>query len=378
MIYNMTDDIFVSTGALLGRNPVKLRQYDNRIWAVCDDGALVFSNNGDASTWDANNIILLPNREPMIDFLPVQGGVILTHRGGAYALYGSGTYQDTSILPIQDSAAPGSKLMLSDSAVVVDNVAYVLGNRGVHAVSLNGIKEIPHDQTAYFSERYGAWNTLSVAVQGVYLYRFHSILYLFQEGYGAEGFLYNIRTGAFHKIGHTLPAALPYMMDIHDSSVDFLFGCGDGTTIGRSVYPAGVLAAQRLSTIQTRHEDVDSNREKVWRHLGIEVERDTPNVLIQAFLDHSEIPTILKYGVVDLVKGDNIIDLFDWNDRELRSKTISIRIDIGGNVYLVADGSKEVLMNGNEPLISEDPPTTAANFAIREIRLKYREVGAAK
>lgn len=378
MIYNLTDDIFISTGALAGKNPVKLRQYDNRLWAVCDDGSLVFSDNGDATAWDALNIILLPNREPMIDFLPVQGGVILLSRTSAYAMYGSGTYQDTSILPIQDGSAPGSKLMLSDSAVVIDNVAYVLGNKGVHKITLNGMAEIPHDQTAFFTSRYAAWNALSQAVQGIYLYRFHAILYLFQDGYGSQGFLYYVKNGAFCKIDMTLPAALPYMVELFSAQADFLLGSGDGTAICRSVYPAGVLASQRLSTIQTRHEDADSLREKIWRHLGITVAVDTPNVLIQAFLDHSETPAILQYGVVDLVAGDNIIDLFDWNDQYLRSKTISFRIDIGGNVYLVADGTREVLMNGNEPLISDDVPTNAANFAIREVRLKYCEVGASE
>lgn len=371
MIYNLTDDVFTSSGALAGRNPVKLRQYDNRLWAVCDDGSIVFSDNGDATTWDELNIILLPNREPCIDFLPVQGGAILLSRTSVYAMYGSGTYQDTSILLIQD------RLLLSDSAVTVDNVVYVLGNRGVHRVSLNGIQEIPHDQTEFFKSRYPAWNALSQAVQGVYLYRFHSILYLFQAGYGAQGFLYSLREGGFFKIDRVLPSALPYLVEVFDQNTDFLLGSGDGSIISRSTYPAGVLADFRLSTIQTRHEDADSTREKIWRHLGLVVAVPTHNVLLQVYLDGSDTPTIIKNGCVDLAAGDNIIELFDAEDNFLRSKTISFEISIGGNTYLVDDETGEVLTSGTDNLISDDLPGTPANFALKEIRVKFCEVGAA-
>ena len=374
MIYNLSDDAFISTGALEGRQCLKLRQYDNRLWAVCDDGSLRFSDNGNADSWDALNVILLPNREPLIDFLPVQGGVILLSRTSAYAMYGSGTYQDTSILPIQDGSAPGSRLMLSDSAVVVDNVAYVLGNKGIHRISLNGMQEIPHDQQEYFDSKYGAWNAINQSVQGIYLYKFRAILYLFQDG--SEGLLYYIRNGAICKVGQSLPPDLPFLVEMFDANVDFLFGSGDGTTVCRSIYPAGILTAPRLSTIQTRHEDADSMREKIWRHLAITVERDSPNVLVQAFLDYSETPTFLKYGVVDLSQGDNIIDLYDIDDNLLRSKAISFEINMGGNVFLVSEDTGEVLMAGSEPLVTDDVPTTAANFAIREIRVKWCEVGA--
>ena len=377
MIYNISDDTFINNGPLAERNPVKLRQYDNRLWAVCDDGALVFSNNGDATTWDPLNIILAPNREPIIDFQPVQGGAILITRTSVYGFYGSGTYQDTSILLIQD------RLMLSDSAVQVDNVVYILGNRGVHAVTLNGIKEIPHNQTEYFADHYGAWNALSVAVQGIYLYRFRAILYLFRSGYGAQGFLYSLRNGAFQKINRELPVTLPYMLEMADAKTDFVLGGGDGSVICRSIYPAGILNEFRVSTLQFRHEDADSMREKVWRHLGVTVEVATYNVLLQVYLDHSTIPTFIKSGAIDLFPGDNIFELFDEQDQYLRSHTISIELTIGGNDYLTTDPTEaepnvEILTTSeNEPIISDALTGNRSNFAIREMRLKYCEVGAA-
>jgi len=153
--------------------------------------------------------------------------------------------------------------------------------------------------------------------------------------------------------------------------------------ICRSIYPAGVLNEFRVSTLQFRHEDADSMREKVWRHLGVTVEVATYNVLLQVYLDHSTIPTFIKSGAIDLFPGDNIFELFDEQDQYLRSHTISIELTIGGNDYLTTDPTEaepnvEILTTSeNEPIISDALTGNRSNFAIREMRLKYCEVGAA-
>ena len=372
MIYDLTTNTFINNGALVGVNPVKLREYDNRLWAICDNGTLIFSNNGDATTWDSENIILLPNQEPIIDFQPVQGGVILLSRVSAYAMYGSGSYTDTEILLIEDH------LLLSDSAVNIDNTVYVLGNRGVHQVTLNGIAEIPHEQAAYFATLYPVWNAVSGAVQGVYLYRFHAILYLFQTGFATQGILFGLQKRTFFKIDQTLPSALPYMLELADQSVDFILATGSGRAICKSTYPAGVLSAPRTSYLQTRYEDCDSLRDKLWRHLGLTVGVPTNSVAITVYLDQSTAPTPLMVESVDLVQGDNIIELYDENGDLLRSKSISILLAIGGIEYLVDGASGQILTDpttGVELDTDSGLATTPANFVIKEIRLKYREVG---
>jgi hypothetical protein len=322
MIYNITDSTFISNGALVDRTAVKIRQYDNRLWVVCDDGSVVFSNNGDTSTFDAGNIILAPNWEKIIDFLPVQGGVILITRTSVYALYGSGTYQDTSIILIEDN------LMLSDSAVVVDNVVYVLGNRGVHMISLNGIREIPQDQVDFFSANYPAWNAIGVAVQGIYLYRFHSILYLFQSGYSAQGFLYSLENGAFEKVNRPLASALPYMMELANSKTDFLISSDSGTAICRSVYPTGTLSAARTSILQFRHEDAGTRRDKIWKSISIVAGVAVSSVTLSIYLDHSDTPTVIQGPTFDLAKGDNVIELLDANDNHPCSRYLSAMLTI--------------------------------------------------
>ena len=346
MIYNLTDDAFISNGSLSGKVTIRVRQYDNRLWAVCSDGSLVFSNNGDPSTWDSANIILLPNWEKIIDFLPVQGGVILLSKTSAYAMYGSGSYLDTSIILIQEG------LLLSDSAITVDNTVYVLGNRGVHIITLSGMKPLPADQVDYFDSNYAAWNAISGGLQGIFLYKFNAILYLFATGFAGAGFLYNIHTGAFQKVSQELPAILPYMEAMNHPQVDFLVGTGNGTTICRSIYPAGVLESPRTSIIQTRHEDADSLREKVWRHLAIYTSSAVPNVTILLYLDGSSEATELYSGQVNLVAGENIIELYDLTENLPRSTTMSVAIHIGG-------------------AISDMP----SDFVIKQIRFKYRLVG---
>jgi hypothetical protein len=235
------------------------------------------------------------------------------------------------------------------------------------------------------------WNAQGQAIQGVYLYKFHSILYLFHASYGIQGFVFNIKNGAFTKINQSLPPFLPYLMALNDSHTDFILGIGDGTQIGKSIYPSQVLSVVREAVLQTRHEDADSMRYKVWEHLGIITTTPVYNVRVRYYLDGSDtahdvkfgtieqvnsVPGNFAYATLDLQAGDNIIQLFDTNGKRLRSKTISFEITIGNQIYLIDEVTGSALIDETgDYLISENLDSHGQSFGLQELRLKYREVG---
>lgn len=381
-VLNLTNSLKILNGALVGRIPLKLKAYANRLWAVCSGGQLVFSNNGDATTWDAGNIILLPNQEPIIDFIPVQGGAIVYSHTSAYAFYGTGVYQDTSIILIRDNVA------LSAGAVLVDDSIYVVGNRGMNQIALNGFKELPHNQDAFFAANAAVWNALTTfgtlqleTVQAVYLSKFHAILYLMTAGSATQGFLYYVGANSYAKINQTISYSGvrgPFLLPISDGSTDFIVRMASG--ICKSVYPSGALATARPSIIQTRFEDADSTREKIWRHLCLTMDAGAYNAIISVFLDYSETPVSVRAGILDLAQGENTIELFDSNGGAIRGKAISVRIELNtlSNLSYLIGTEGQALCGPDGALLTAISMPAPSSFKFREIRIKYCEVGAPK
>ena len=129
-VLNLTDYVVITDGS--SNNTLdRLREYANRLWGVTSTGALVFSNNGDAATWDALNLIYLPNRDKIIDFFPVQGGAIVLGLTSAYAMYGT-DYTDITFVKIADNIQLGE-----DSAVLVGSTVFAYGMSCIYQITLN-------------------------------------------------------------------------------------------------------------------------------------------------------------------------------------------------------------------------------------------------
>lgn len=60
-IINLTDRVVIPIGG--SSPPLKLRVYLNRLWLVFTDGTMLISDNGDATTWNLLNVVLLPNSD---------------------------------------------------------------------------------------------------------------------------------------------------------------------------------------------------------------------------------------------------------------------------------------------------------------------------
>jgi len=131
----------------------KLRLYSNRLWLIDSLGRLRNSNNGDATTWNALNIMLLANSEPIIDFHPVPGGAIVYSATAIYGMYGT-TYEDISFVPLLQSSAQNVK-RFTTASVEVAGVVYILSLEGIYQVSLNGAQLLPHHQEVFFKDYHG-------------------------------------------------------------------------------------------------------------------------------------------------------------------------------------------------------------------------------
>ena len=360
-ILNLTDMTLI---AIPGKNVKRLYIYTNRLWAVCTDGSLLASNNGDATTWDPLNVIFLPNTDPIIDFIPVSGGAIVYSTTSVYAMYGS-SYLDISFVLLLD------RQIFSSGAVDIDGTVFIVGPRGVYAVSLNGAAEIPHMQNPYFQ---GLFKTLAYpavaadVVQGAYLQRFEAILFMWSLALGGtQGFVFYPYTKSYSKVNQLLNVNFPYLLAINDANTDFIMGGNPGTIV-KSTYPSNATYTPRVSVIQTRHEDCDSVRNKVWRELSIETNETVYGVNLDASLDGSTILTNLATNVT-LVPGRNVFFL-----DIPRSQSISIVLTINnGLAQVLTDDPGNTLTDdlGNALTVTQSP----GNYTLEELRLKYREAG---
>ena len=362
-IIDLTDNTTYATG---GKSIRKLKVYVNRLWGVCTDGTLIISDNGDATTWNALNIIYLPNKEKIIDFIPVSGGAIVYSATSAYAMYGS-DYRDISFVLLLDGQR------FSSGAVNIDNTVFIVGTRGVYQVSLNGATEIPHMQSEYFKSLFGTFSAepyLAEVVQGVHLQRFEAILFMWSSAFGgSQGFVYYPFTKAYSKVNQLLNPDNPFILAMNDSSTDFLIGGNTGIFF-KSTYPSSKTFLPRQSIIKTRHEDADSLRYKVWRELSVNVGEVVYGVTIDAFLDESTTPVNIVTGTA-LAPGANLFFL-----NLSRSRSISFQFTINNiTVLYITDDFGNYLTDdfGNRLYIDSSP----GNYTLKELRMKYREAGPA-
>lgn len=358
-ILNLTDKVFIP---ITGKISTKLRRYTNRLWVINSDGSVQASDNGDATTWNPLNIFFLPNQDPVIDFIPVQGGAIVYGRSCVYAMYGA-SYQDITFVLLLDGQ------LFSSGAVDVDGVVYIPGARGMYQFSLNGGALIPHFQQDYFNQNYSIFAqsaTSQSTLVAVHLTRFKSILVTWSTALGGtQGFLFNYVTKGYTKFNQLLPSDSPYMMEINDQNTDFLISMGAGY-YAKSVYPSGVLNTYRIATMQTRHEDCNSTRNKVFRQLCVTTAEVVNGFSVSAYVDYSLTPIVIASNVI-LAAGEN-----DFYLDLPRGRTISIMMTVD-NQQMLEDGSGNLLTDGTNILTIGN---TAATFTIKELKLKYREAGA--
>jgi hypothetical protein len=360
-IINLSDMVFID---IPGKTVRKLYTYTNRLWAVCTDGTLLISDNGAAATWDPLNITFLPNQEKIIDFIPVQGGVIVYSQTSVYAMYGS-DYRDITFVLLLDQQR------FSSGAVNIDNTVFIVGARGVYAVSLNGAAEIPHSQSDYFKSMFATFTAPCFnadVVQGVFLQRFEAILFMWDISLGGTlGFVFYPNLKAYSKVNQLLPATNPHILALNDGNTDFLMGTTAGTFV-KSTYPSNATFVPRQSVIKTRYEDAGSLRDKVWRELAIETNEVVYGVTIDAFLNDAPVPVNIVTDAA-LIKGNNIIFL------DLpRSQNVSFQLTINNIAVLyMVDGSGNFLTDdsGNRLFFDSSP----GNYTLKELRVKYREAG---
>jgi hypothetical protein len=352
----------------------KLRVYMNRLWAILSDGKLRISDNGDATTWNALNVVLLPNSEPIIDFLPVQGGVIVYGATSIYAMYGS-TFSDITFVPLlpeDDQGASGR--YFTSGAVKVAGTVYILSTEGIYAANLNGAQLIPHQQKDFFRAAYAFLSDATKTISAVYLARFRAIVFTWPEVYQSAGkSLVFYIDGAYSKLNWLLPTVYPYILALNDSNTDFLIG---STTSGiiKSEFPSPSDATILHSAIQTRHEDCDASRDKVWSCLVIVTGEVAFGVSVLAYVDYSDSPVTVASSVV-CSKGENEF----WLDDVPRGKTLSMVVSIDSvssseNITIVSDDDSSVVLtdeNGNELVATVNP----RSWTIKELRLRYREAG---
>ena len=330
-VLNLTD----KTLALIpGKTSNKLRKYMNRLWVVNSDGTIQISDNGDAAVWNPLNIIWLPNQEPAIDFVPVQGGTIVYSQNSIYAMYGA-DYTDISFTLILTDQN------LSSGAVLVDNTVYIPSVRGVVRTTLNASELIPHEQETYFKSNFFTLSKQAHGgdiVVGCYLQRLRAILFTWSSAVGGpQAFILYLEKGAYSKVNQVLSSAYPSLLALNDTYVDALVGTSAGVVSGCRPN-TGVTV--NTAYLQTRHEDCDSSQDKVWRTFTISVEQIVAGVTISAYLDQATTATPIA-AAQTLVKGENHF----WLDIP-RSKTISFLVTIAGSA-----------------------------FTIQELRIKYRTAG---
>lgn len=347
----------------------KLRLYTNRLWLIYSDGTMRHSDNGSATVWNALNVLLLPNSEPIIDFHPVQGGAIIYSATAIYAMYGS-NYTDISFVPLILNK------QFTTGSIETAGIVFILSTEGVYRAALNGAELLPHHQEVFFSDHFHIFSDPAKVVTAIHMQDLNAIIFTWREVYhvGGQSLVFYLANGAMSKLNRLLPTAFPYAMALNDSNTDYLWGVSAGV-FAKSAYPSPQMTAPQVAIIQTRHEDCDSFRDKVWSELVIVVdEAAVYGVTVQAVLDESDTP-ITVASEIACVKGDNTI----WLDDLPRSKTISILITINNTASLtiVSDDDSSMILTdddtGDELVATVNP----GNWTIKELRLRYREAGPA-
>lgn len=358
-ILNLTDKVFI---AITGKITIKLRRYANRLWAINSDGTMMISDNGNASVWNALNITYLPNQDPIIDFIPIQGGAIVYSRNAVYAMYGD-NYLDITFVLLLDGQ------VFSSGAVNIDGTVFIPGARGMYQFNLNGGGLIQHPQPDYFTQNYKIFAqdpTSQETLVAVHLKRFKAIMVMWSTTLGGtQGFLFYYTTKGYSKIGQLLPSDSPYLLELNDQNTDFLISMGSGY-YAKSLYPAGVLNTYRVATMQTRHEDYDATRNKVFRQISINSAVTVNGFSMSAYIDNATTPVDIVMNAT-LTPGENdfFLDL-------PRGRTMSLLMTVD-NQQMLTDNSGNLLTDGTNILTIGN---TAANFTIREIKTKYRSTGA--
>lgn len=363
-ILNLTDFTLINVEGT--GTSVKLRRYANRLWLLMSDGKLRISDNGDATTWDQLNVVLLPNSEPVIDFHPVPGGAIVYSASAIYAMYGS-TYSDITFISLMESSEENPKHFTTGS-VLADGIAYILAADGVHAVALNGAQLIPHHQERFFKACHCIFSDPTKTITAVHLQRFKAIIFTWPEVYGVGQSLVFYIGGAYSKLNKLLPTAFPFIIGMNDGNTDYLVALADGS-LAKSEYPSVNMTNPQPSIVQTRHEDCGSYRDKVWSCFTIVTGEVVYGFTLQAVLDESDTVTVVDSEA--LSKGENTF----WLDDLPRSKTLSmvITIDNSAVLQLCTDDHVDLLTDaaGNILEVGFNP----GNWTIKELRLRYREAG---
>lgn len=350
----------------------KLRLYLNRLWMIFSDGTLRHSDNGSASSWNALNTILLPNSEPVVDFHPVQGGAIVYSSTAIYAMYGS-TYSDITFIQLAASS-PDSPKHFTTGSVEVNGAVFILSAHGVYRATLNGAELIPHRQNVFFRAHYDIFSDpAKTGVTATYLAQFQAILFSWPAVYkiGGQSLIFYL-SGAMSKLNRLLPTEFPYIVAMNDVNTDYLVGTVAGTLV-KSEYPNPNMLTPQPAILQTRHEDCDSFRDKVWSEFVITTNEPVFGLTLQAYLDYSDTPVTVADNAA-CAKGENTF----WLDDLPRSKTISmlINIDSQSPITLVSDDDENTVITdeyGNELAVGSNP----SSWTIKEIRLRYREAGPA-
>lgn len=361
-ILNLTDFTLINIPA--GGVASKLRLYANRLWLISTTGELRNSNNGDASVWNPLNIMLLANSEPIVDFHPVPGGAIVYSATAIYAMYGT-TYQDISFIPLMQGKR------FTTASVEVGGIVYILSSEGVYQVALNGAQLIPHHQETFFEDNHGIFADPAKILTAFYLQAFRAIVFTWPDAYSVGGkSLVFYLSGAYSKLNKLLPSAFPYAVALNDKNTDFLWGTSAGV-FAKSQYPSANTLIPYESIVQTRHEDCNSYRDKVWNEFVLTFGEVVYGVTIEAMLDESTDRIMIVSGN-GCRKGDNTFYLDDLP----RSKTISMVITInnGDPVTLASDDNIEDLLtdeNGNMLTAAINP----GNWTLKAMRLRYRDAG---
>lgn len=369
-ILNLTDLTLINIDCS-GATSVKLRLHMNRLWLLDSNGLLHISDNGDATTWNALNVLLLPNSEKVIDFHPVQGGAVVYCSSSVYAMYGS-TYEDISFLPLMPNSEINPKHFTKGS-VEVSGVVYILSTEGIYAASLNGVQFIPHHQEVFFKDHFGIFSDPAKEIEAIFLNRFQAIIFTWRNSYNVNGqSLVFYLSGAYSKLNRLLPTAFPYAVSLNDANTDFLWAVASGN-FAKSEYPTTSMLEPQICYLQTRHEDCDSYREKVWSEFTITTDEVVYGVTVSAYLDDAAVPIVVA-DEISLKRGENRI----WLDILPRSFTLSLLIKINNTAILSLasdDDENDLLVDENgDELVSVINP---GNWTIKELRLRYREAGPA-
>jgi hypothetical protein len=362
-VINLTDLTLVNIPGSTATAGRLLRAHLNRLWLINSDGTLHISNNGDAETWNALNVLLLANSEMVTNFFPVQGGAIVYGPNSIYAMFGS-DYTDITFVPLMLGK------QLTQGAVEVEGTVYILSTEGIYAVNLNGAQLIPHNQTVFFTSHFGIFSDPEKVVSAIYLQSFRAIMFSWATVYGLSQSLVFYLSGAYSKINKLLPTDFPYIIALNDQNTDYLVGTSIGS-FAKSEYPSSNMLEPQKAILQTRHEDCDTPRDKVWSCLVILTGEVVYGVTVEAFVNHAD-KAITVADVVSLSKGANYI----WLDDVPNGETLSLRITIDNTVlmYIVTDEDPTIIItdeDGNELASGVNP----GNWTFKEIRLRFRPTG---